>query len=73
MSYKINYKNVDTKMINDNPKTFTVESDVVLVKPIRDGYIFGGWYTDSKFTSPIEVIDSTTGKNVTIYAKWIKE
>lgn len=73
IDYKITYKNIDKKMANNNPSTYNIERDVYLTEPVRVDYVFDGWYTDSKFTNPIEMIDSTTGKNVTVYAKWIKE
>lgn len=40
------------------------------IDPVRDGYTFGGWYTDETFTIEYEfasLVDSDT----TIYAKWI--
>lgn len=39
--------------------------------PIRDGYIFGGWFIDSGLTN--EFTESTkVNKNMTLYAKWIE-
>jgi len=73
INYKITYKNIDKKMANENPATYNIEGDVRLTEPVRVDYVFEGWYTDSKFKNPIEVIDGSTGKNLTIYAKWIKE
>ena len=73
IDYKITYKNIDKKMANENPSTYNIEGDVRLTEPVRVDYVFAGWYTDAKFTNPIEVIDGSTGKNLTIYAKWIKE
>lgn len=38
----------------------------------KDGYAFGGWYTDSKFTESSKFTDGNTMPNydVTYYAKW---
>ena len=36
--------------------------------PEKDGYTFGGWYTDKEFAD----FESKVTKNVTLYAKWDK-
>lgn len=37
--------------------------------PVRDGYSFGGWYTDAGCTKPWSFSDSING-DMTLYAKW---
>lgn len=37
-------------------------------KPVRDGYIFDGWYSDSGLLNSISSV--TLDENVTVYAKW---
>ena len=37
--------------------------------PVREGYIFGGWYTDSDLTQPYNFATPVTG-DLTLYAKW---
>lgn len=37
---------------------------------IKDGYIFGGWYTDISYSTPLE-ISLMPAHDVTVYAKWI--
>ena len=39
--------------------------------PTREGYTFGGWYSDKECTVPFDFEDLIT-KNTTIYAKWEK-
>jgi len=39
----------------------------------KTGYIFGGWYMDSAFTSQWNFATDTVNGNVTLYAKWILE
>ena len=39
--------------------------------PIREHYIFGGWYSDQKCTDGNELIGSTLYSNTFVYAKWI--
>lgn len=40
--------------------------------PARSGYTFGGWYTDKECTS-VYYFDTKVTKNITLYAKWIKD
>lgn len=41
--------------------------------PIRKGYIFGGWYSDSKFENEWDFEKDKARKEMTIYAKWIAD
>ncbi|MDR2046703.1 MAG: InlB B-repeat-containing protein [Clostridiales bacterium] len=57
------------------PFSYTVEDEIIL--PVADeitknGYIFGGWYTDRDFTAGTEiaVIAKGTTGHIYIYAKW---
>ena len=44
---------------------------ITLSEPTRDGYTFGGWYTDAGLTTPLSTIISfATNGNVTFYGKW---
>ncbi len=45
----------------------------VLDDPKREGYIFGGWYTDLNFNNKISNDTIVEGANKTYYAKWIPE
>ncbi len=38
--------------------------------PTREGFVFGGWYTDASFTTPF-TFDDMPQNDVTLYAKWI--
>ncbi len=40
--------------------------------PTKDGYTFGGWYSNEGLTTPVDW-SSTIGSNKTYYAKWIAE
>ena len=42
-----------------------------LTIPEVDGYTFGGWYTDNKYTTEFDFSTQITG-NTTVYAKWEK-
>ena len=70
--YKITYKLNGGKNHADNPKTYTIEDDkIVLGEPTRKGYEFLGWYTNSDFTSKkVTSIPAGSKGNKTLYAKW---
>lgn len=56
-----------------NPATISeLDDSVVLEAPVRRGYIFGGWYKDSKFKKKITRIENTVMSNQKLYAKWKK-
>lgn len=41
-------------------------------EPVRDGYSFGGWYTDDQYSSLFDFDDPVTG-DITLYAKWTQK
>lgn len=52
----------------------TIEKDKKAVKPndpIKEGYIFDGWYTDKLFNQEYDFSNPVT-KNITLYAKWLE-
>ena len=49
-----------------NKKGYVVEPE----EPFREGYIFSGWYADSKFKKPWNFMTDKADKSMTIYAKW---
>ena len=40
--------------------------------PTKDGYKFGGWYTDQACTTAWDFDEDTVTKDLTLYAKWTK-
>lgn len=67
--YMIEYVLADGENNIANPSTYYKE-EIVLQKPVKNGYIFKGWYTDKDFKNKITKIEKGTKKNLTIYAKW---
>lgn len=50
---------------------FTIHSDVTLQVPVRENYVFGGWYYDEKFTKPANfMITNASAPEIQVYAKW---
>ena len=71
VSYSINYVLNNGKNSELNIFSYTIEDEVILSNPIREGYIFLGWYTDSSFSeSSITKITAGTTGNKTFYARW---
>ncbi len=38
--------------------------------PVREGYTFGGWYTDRELTAAYDFTKAAAAKDVILYAKW---
>lgn len=58
---------------NYNPDTLTGEElPVTLDVPVREGYNFAGWYTDSSYNHKITEINSENAQNMVLFAKWTK-
>lgn len=73
-SYKITYKLNGGKNKSSNPKKYDVTTKTITLKaPTRKGYVFEGWYKDSKFKKPIKKITKGSTGNITLYAKWEKK
>ena len=54
-----------------NPPIYTIENEIPLQSPIKNGYTFVGWYDNPSYSgSPITTIASGTTGNITLYAKW---
>ena len=70
IEYTITYKNADDT--NTNPISYNVDmtDDIILDAVSREGYTFGGWYTDSACKKQITRITAGTIGNRMIYAKW---
>ena len=41
-------------------------------EPVKEGYVFAGWFTDKELTKPFDISESITSK-LTLYAKWNEE
>jgi uncharacterized repeat protein (TIGR02543 family) len=47
----------------------TLNNDLV---PTKKGFTFGGWFTDSDFTTAWDLEEDTVTEDLTLYAKWIE-
>lgn len=74
ISYTITYHLDDgTGPEEANPETYTIEDEIYLNEPTKEGYSFMGWYTEDTFTNKIETIECGSIGNLDLYAKWQKE
>lgn len=73
IEYNISYSlNGGTVNEEDLLTKYTTDMDVSPVEPAREGYVFGGWYTDENFSgSPIKSLRGLVGDK-TFYARWKK-
>lgn len=75
IEYAIEYVLNDTEecpvTLNANPVIHTAAKAVALKKPVREGYAFGGWYTDPDFSGKkVNSVSSKLYSDITLYAKW---
>ena len=69
--YKITYKLKGGKNHKKNPKTYQVTRKTIsLKKPVRKGYTFKGWYSDSKYKKKVTKIKKGSTGNKVLYARW---
>ncbi|MBP3605845.1 MAG: leucine-rich repeat protein [Clostridia bacterium] len=69
--YEIKYNLNGGINAEENPESYTVESDtVILATPARAGYEFIGWFIDAECTESITEISLGSHGKVEIYAKW---
>ncbi len=71
--YSLTYV-LDGGINNDsNPTGYTVDDNIRFKKATKDGFSWGGWYTDAGFTQPIESIKPGTKlEDLTLYAKFVE-
>lgn len=54
-----------------NPAVYNIETDgIKLQSPIRNNYIFGGWYSDASFSNPSATVSAGSTGNKEFHAKW---
>lgn len=61
-----------TNAVN-NPAKFTILDEVTLESPIKESYVFSGWYLESNFKTNVEKIEKGITQNIDVYAKWQSE
>lgn len=70
-NYAINYELDGGTNNAENPLSYTRSDDSIILKePVKEGYSFAGWYTDSEYTNKITEISAGSTGAYTLYAKW---
>lgn len=69
-TYRITYHNIDNGDNNPNSVFGTDEKDLVLAAAQREGYTFGGWFSDAALTKKVTKIAKTNTADVELWAKW---
>lgn len=72
IAYGITYNLNKGKNSNSNPGSFNIETNIELKNPIRKGYMFSGWYSDSNYKNKVVKIPQGSIGNKTLFAKWSK-
>ena len=75
ITYKITYELDGGTNASANPTTYTIESETItLTAPQKEGFAFGGWYTDSSFSGTKQTtIEKGSHVDKKYYAKWLKK
>ena len=72
-TYQISYILNGGTNSSQNFAGYYAGTERALENPIKKGYLFKGWYLDSKFKKQFEQIQADTTGNIKLYAKWSKE
>ena len=69
--YTIKYSGLPEGAVNENRTSYTIKTDTFSLKKAScTGYIFKGWFSDSKKTKPVTSVAKGSTGNKTIYSKW---
>ncbi|MBQ3782739.1 MAG: starch-binding protein [Lachnospiraceae bacterium] len=73
LTYKISYELDDGVFASTTVKyVYHKNDEVKFENPIKEGYIFKGWYTDQSFCEKLTGISGGMAGDITVYAKWTK-
>ena len=70
--YTIDYVLNGGKFESEIVTKYTIEDEITLPIPVKDGYEFEGWYSDANFQEKNSVISAGSTDNKVYYAKWIE-
>ena len=61
----------------NDPTIVTVEKNssvgVTISDPLKDGYVFDGWYDSSDYTTKVDLSTKTFSSNIILYAKYVED
>lgn len=70
ITHTITYHVNGGEMPEEYNTSYVEGTQATLAKPIRQGYFFRGWYTDSDFTTQLTIINDKQETDFELYAKW---
>lgn len=74
IEYAINYELNEGENPEEQPLTHNAISKKWLLEPVKEGYVFDGWYYEEDFSGDkILGIEPGRAEDVTVYAKWVSE
>lgn len=59
-------------LYESNPASVTAETECLLHEPVREGYLFLGWYDGAQGGTKYDRVGGDNAANVTLYALWQK-
>ena len=68
--FEITYMLYDGENHPENPSTYEEGAEVLLKEPTKEGYLFKGWYLESRYKNRIDSISAETSGNQIFHAKW---
>lgn len=68
IDYQITYNLDGGTNSKDNPSTYTINDEITLSDPQKNGYTFLGWYDDNN--QKVEQIPLGSTENITLNARW---
>ncbi len=72
INYTITYHLNGGTNDSNNPVEYSIESEFSLFNPIRDNYIFNGWFDNEEFIgNEIQQIELDKNGNLNLYAQWL--
>ena len=70
--YSIRYELGGGILYESNPASVTAETECLLHEPVREGYLFLGWYDGAQGGTKYDRVGGGNAANVTLYALWQK-
>ena len=70
--YSIRYELGGGILYESNPASVTAETECLLHEPVREGYLFLGWYDGAQGGTKYDRVGGDNAANATLYALWQK-
>lgn len=69
-SYNVTYQLNGGTLLNSNVSQYKFGESYTLNNPVREGYQFAGWYSNSQLTYEKDSINADDYGDITFYARW---